>query len=132
MPSPTSSTRPTSRVSRRAPKWRISSVRTDVISSALNFMTASRDDLVLEVIQTGADGGVELAVADADLQPAQERRVDVRHQHRLQVEAPPYRLGDAAGVFVGQGHGGVDVHLDATVPLVVEVVQGPADRAEQV
>src|SRR5436309_9874806 len=98
MPSPTSSTRPTSRVSRRAPKLRISSVRTDVISSALNFMTASRDDLVLQVVQTGAHGGVDLLVADADLHAAEQGRVDVRDQHRLQPEAAAHPRGDAAAV----------------------------------
>src|SRR5205085_12525934 len=100
MPSPTSRTRPTSRVSRRAPKLRISSLRTDVISSALNFMTASRDDLVTKVVQPAAHRCVELTIADAQLEAAQQRRIDVRDQHRLQAEAAAHALGNAAGIVV--------------------------------
>src|ERR1700730_6903047 len=102
MPSPTSRTRPTSRVARRAPKFLISSVSTEVISSALNFITASRDDLGANVIEAGADRGVELPVADADLQPAQKRRVHVPHQHRLHAEMLPHRPRDALAVFAGE------------------------------
>src|SRR6478752_5474338 len=96
MPSPISRTRPTSRVSSFWPKPLISSVRTETISLGLNRMTAPRDDLVAQIIQTCANRGVELPVADTHLQPAQELRIDPQVEDRLQLEAPPHRVGNGS------------------------------------
>src|SRR5437868_2288199 len=86
MPSPTSSTLPTSRESTCARYCAISLDRTDTISSALNLMTASRDELVLNRFQARPQRQVEQPVADLDLQAAEQRRVHRLQQDRLHLE----------------------------------------------
>src|SRR4051794_12128998 len=86
MPSPTSSTRPVSRVSSWGPDRPISCSRTETISSALNLMTAPLDHLVPDVRKAGAHAGVVEPVPHAHHQPAQQVGVDARVEHRLLAE----------------------------------------------
>src|SRR6516225_8826409 len=72
MPSPTSNTRPTSRASSLARNWLISDWRTETISSALNLMTASRNDLVPNIVQSTANRLVVDPVADPDDHAAEQ------------------------------------------------------------
>src|SRR5260370_8014893 len=90
MPSPTSSTRPTSRVSRRAPKFLISSVSTEVISSALNFITASRDNLGAKVVEAGEAEGAPLLFAHDGLLAPPPTRVPTPPPHPLPRTAHPH------------------------------------------
>src|SRR4051812_50048355 len=69
MPSPTSSTRPTSVACRRLLNWLISLERTETISSALNLMGASFQELVRELVEAGLYGGVQIPSADAGGDP---------------------------------------------------------------
>src|SRR5438132_1345105 len=68
MPSPTSSTRPTSRASSFERYCSISVCSTETISSALNLMTASQQDVVADGFELGADRAVILPIADANEQ----------------------------------------------------------------
>src|SRR5947207_4720330 len=77
MPSPTSSTRPTSSTAPVfRPYWLISLTRTDTTSFGFNDMTASLDQLVAEGIQLPPDGGVETPVAELHDHAAKEFRLD--------------------------------------------------------
>src|SRR3954454_1562377 len=123
MPSPTSSTRTTSRVSILAPYCSISDCRTETISSALNLMTASRKNLITNVVDTGSHGGVVLPVADANLEAAQDGGIDLDVQHRLDAE----RASDVAHqpVFLGriEVHSGRHVNARAALEIVVQLTQ---------
>src|SRR5262245_45581437 len=90
MPSPTSSTRPTSRTSWPAPISLISRRRTETISSGLNFIAAPRQQLISDSVDPRTDRAVEHLIADLDDHPAQEFRIDPHPDDRLQ----PGRLGD--------------------------------------
>src|SRR5438132_355078 len=106
MPSPTSSTRPTSRASSLERYWSISVWRTETISSALNLITASRDELVSDTLKAGADRAVVEPVADADHQPTEQIGLHARVKERLQAEGVAELLAQAVALVVGQGHGG--------------------------
>src|SRR5262245_17759669 len=85
MPSPTSSTRPTSRASSCGRYSLISSVMTDRISLVLMRldMTAPLDQLLANVLQARPHRAVEQPVADVNDDAAQQRRIDSRRQDRL-------------------------------------------------
>src|SRR5438105_4467201 len=112
MPSPTSSTRPTSRASSLARYWSISSRRTETISSALNLITASRDNLFADVGQLRTHRLVVDPVADADDQAPQQIRIDPSLEDRLLVELLPQLLAQPFAQIVGQRHraGDLDAH----------------------
>src|SRR5436190_16441573 len=99
MPSPTSSTRPTCLVSSFFSYCWISLCRTETISSALNLMTASFDQLIAKVVQSSANGGIVNRVADAHLEPAQQGGIDVQHQHRLELKIR-MKLGPESNLHV--------------------------------
>src|SRR5690242_13893428 len=105
MPSPTSSTRPTSRTSACLRMSAISCVRTEAISSALNFITASLDQVLAEVVDARADGGVVEPVADLDHQAAEQGRVLPDVEHRLGVEPVPELPLQLLTLVVGEGGG---------------------------
>src|SRR5262245_14619097 len=90
MPSPTSSTRPTSRASIVGRTWRICSSRIDLISSARKAMTAPLDQLGADRVELRADAGVIDPVADADDQAAQEFRIDMFMKDRLGLSHRPH------------------------------------------
>src|SRR3954453_2496911 len=77
MPSPTSSTRPTSVTSWPGPSRPISPRRTETISSGLNFIAAPRQQLIADRLDLETDRAIEDLVANLNDHPAQERRVDL-------------------------------------------------------
>src|SRR3954469_19868061 len=86
IPSPTSSTRPTS--VRVTCDWNCSISRwiTEVISSALNFMGLSFDESAADRLEAGADRGVVEIVTDLDDQATDQRRVDLQCDHGRGVD----------------------------------------------
>src|SRR5947209_17204596 len=104
MPSPTSSTRPTSRASSLARYWSISVWSTETISSALNLIAASFDDLVPDVLELGTDRAVIHPVADLHDEAAEQLRIDAGFQHRLLLELLAELLHQALALVVGQRH----------------------------
>src|SRR5579859_3649209 len=90
MPSPTSSTWPTSAVSDLAPNSLISRVRTDAISLELmRCMETPLVELVPQGFEPALDAGVVQPVADAHHQPAQQVGIDARVQHRFEPQRLP-------------------------------------------
>src|SRR4051794_40027448 len=121
MPSPTSRTLPTSRESSWERYWPISSVSTETISSALNLMAASRNELVLDRFQARLHRQVEQPVADLDLQAADQVRVHRLDQHRLHLEVVMRPGSDLIPLLVGQRHGGAHLHTHAPAKLVAQL-----------
>src|SRR5579864_5683200 len=132
MPSPTSSTRPTSRVSSLERYCSISVCNTETISLALNLMTASRDYLRADIFQLGSNGTVVEHVADAHGQAAQHRRIHDVFQNRLQVKLLTKTLGQAIFLVRRQSHRGANHHPHTSRALVVQLTVGSTDRPEQV
>src|SRR2546430_2054688 len=81
MPSPTSSTRPTSVRVTWAWNCSISRWITEVISSALNFMRLPFDQSLAELFESVSDRGVVDVVADLDDQPPDQGGVDHEPDH---------------------------------------------------
>src|SRR5437588_12840172 len=131
MPSPTSSTRPTSRASSFERYCSISVCSTETISSALNLMTASQQDVVADVFQLGADRAVVLPIADADAQSGDQLGLDLQIQDGLAVQRRAKLLLQALFLIVGQGDGGGDFDADASGPLIVQLAQRRQDRPPQ-
>src|SRR6266571_1946619 len=102
MPSPTSSTRPTSRVSTCVWYWSISDCRTETISSALNLMATSFDELFPEGFQLGANRAVEQPVAHAHFETADQVRVDLSLQDGLEMKGAAQLLEQAPALVVRQ------------------------------
>src|SRR4029078_10743336 len=100
MPSPTSSPRPTSSVWTCERYCSISVCRTETISSALNLITASFDELFLQVFQFGSQRAVVAPVVDADDHAAQQRGIDLGLQHRLTLKRLPELIGEALTLIV--------------------------------
>src|SRR5260370_24973129 len=132
MPSPTSSTRPTSRASSLARYWLISVCSTETISSALNLMTAFLDDLVADVLQLRTDRPVIHPVADLDDQAAEQFRIDASFQDRFLVELLPELLREALALLVGQRHRALDLDAQAPRPLVAQLPRLRQDGAHHV
>src|SRR3954447_4573502 len=88
IPSPTSSTRPTSVLVTSDSNCSISRWMTEVISSALNFMRLPFDQAIAKFLEMIADRGVVDAAARLDAQAADQRRVDAQGQHWGRVEQP--------------------------------------------
>src|SRR5947209_12816551 len=115
MPSPTSRTRPTSRVSSWVRYCSISRCRTETISSALNLMTAHLPQLFAQIEDLGADRLVEDEVADPQDHAAQELRLDLLVDDGFQAKGAAQVVHQPRGLLGRQPHGGAD--LDAEVPL---------------
>src|SRR6185369_10505695 len=82
MPSPTSTTVPTLRVSTPASNWSIADFRMLVISSERMAMgtvllQGARCELVPQPLEAAPDAPVDESIADPDDDPAEDRRVDV-------------------------------------------------------
>src|SRR3954471_23451459 len=101
MPSPTSRTFPTSWDSTCVRYCSISDRRTDTISSALNLMGTSLDQLVPQGVEAGADGQGHEPVADLDLDAADQFGVDHLGQDGLQVEPLRRQFLDLVPLGVG-------------------------------
>src|SRR4051794_39502035 len=116
MPSPTSSTCPTSRTSWPAPSPPISRERTETISSGLNFIAAPRQQLIADGLDPVPDRAVEDLVADLDDHPAQQGLVPLGPDDRVE----PGRLLDGPfqlrGLLVGERDGRPDRHPDPLGP----------------
>src|SRR5262249_42881461 len=110
MPSPTSRTRPISRATALPLNWSISLRRTETISSALNRMAASLDELFAEYVQAGPHAGVVDPVVYLHHQAAQEFGFDGRVQHGLLAERLTQLTGQALALVVGQGDRRADPH----------------------
>src|SRR5437016_3507799 len=121
MPSPTSSTRPTSRASSLERYWSISVCNTETISSALNLMTASRDDLVPKSFQLGFHRVVVQPVADLHHHATKQVWLDGRLQHRLLVEGVPQLLPQSLLLVVRQRHRAAHLHPHPAGPPVAEL-----------
>src|ERR1700722_20314346 len=109
MPSPTSSTRPTSRLSIPVFSPVISCSITETISSTLNAITAPLDELVPDVQQARSDTRVVDPILNADDQPAQDGRIDNFLKHRLALADLADVLAQSFALVVGQRHRGADV-----------------------
>src|SRR5438874_9175715 len=105
MPSPTSSTRPTSRVSMEGRKSAISRSRTEAISAVFKAMSAPLVELVPYHLDPGADAGVVDVVADAHQQTAQDVGVDPEVQDGFPAEGPAQVVGQPAALLVRQQDG---------------------------
>src|SRR5262245_19529770 len=127
MPSPTSSTLPVSCARMSPRKSRICASITETISSALNLMTASLDELFPKGFQPGADRGVVQPIADAHHHAADQVGVELRFQDRLELHFLPQDLGQLVALRVGERKGAADLHADATAALVAQVAEGGQD-----
>src|SRR5438128_1233648 len=120
MPSPTSRTRPTSRVSSWVRYCSISRCRTETISSALNLMTAHLPELFAQIEDLGTDRAVEDEVADPQDHAAQELPLDRLVDDGFQLESAAQVGHQPLGLLGSQGHGGVDLDAEAPPPEVVQ------------
>src|SRR5207302_8859563 len=98
-------TRPTSRTSIWDWYCLISSLSTETISSALNLMATSRENVVADVVELGPHRGVVHHVADADDQAAEQLGIDGGLQDGVHVEVVPQPFLQPLPLVVGQGHG---------------------------
>src|SRR5262249_25107798 len=117
MPSPTSSTRPTSRDSSLVRYWSISVFRTETISSALNLMAAFHQDLVFQLFEPGAHRAVVDPVADLNDHPAQQVGIHFRFEHRLAVNGFTKFAPKLFGLFGEQRRGRQDLNTHTAGPL---------------
>src|SRR5205085_11064422 len=101
MPSPTSRTRPTSRVSSWVRYCSISRCRTETISSALNLMTAHLPQLFAQIEDLGSHRAVEHEVADPQDHAAPELRLDLLVDDGFQVESAAQVAHQAFGLLGG-------------------------------
>src|SRR5436190_22593196 len=104
MPSPTSRTRPTSLTVMPSRYWLISAVRTETISSALNLMTASLDELTQYLLKLGADRAVVDVVARLHHQAANQFGVYLDFQDRFRLQSLTQFVLQAILLVAGQGH----------------------------
>src|SRR5947208_11695436 len=100
MPSPTSSTWPISTAWSLLRYWSISFVRTEAISSALNLMATSLDELIPEVLELRGHRAVELPVVDAHHQAAQQFGIDLQIHDRFQFQRLAHDVFQAVAVLV--------------------------------
>src|SRR5260370_3385952 len=131
MPSPTSRTRPTSLAWSWLRYWLISLESTETISSALNLMAASFQELVFELVESGPHRAVELPIADTHHETAKQSWIYlfaenwVELENRADIGFEPFTL------LIIQRQSGT--HLDAHPPLlfVQNFLVGIEDRREQ-
>src|SRR5205823_6330643 len=131
MPSPTSSTRPTSRASSFERYCSISVCSTETISSALNLMTASQQDVVADGFELGADRAVILPIADANAQAGDQLRLDFQIQDGLAVQRGAELSLQALFLVVREGHRRGDLDADPSGALIVQLAQRCQNRPQQ-
>src|SRR5438552_13466476 len=122
MPSPTSSTRPTSRASSLVRYWSISVWRTETISSALNLMTASLNNLVPDRVEPGAHRGVVEPIADPHDQTAEQLRIGPHVQERLALERFLQFMTQSFALVIGQRCGAVDFDAHSAGSFVAQIL----------
>src|SRR5947209_12924391 len=131
MPSPTSSTRPTSRPARRSLYLTISCSRTETISSGLNLMTAALQELVPNARETGADGRIVQPIADLHNQAADQVGIDAGFQHGFAVKGVAELVQQPLALVVGERDGAANLHAHAAGAAVANLPRlrqdGPDD-----
>src|SRR5262249_12089142 len=133
MPSPTSSTRPTSRVSSCWRYWSISLVRTERISLVLILdMATPLDQSFLDVLQPRPPRAAEQPVADAHHQAAQQRRVNPRRQDGLLLVLLAQLVQQPLALVVGQRYSAGHDDAHPADPFVVQLLDRPVDATQQV
>src|SRR6266480_3215205 len=132
MPSPTSSTLPTSRASSCPRYCSISVCNTEKISSALNLMTASRYKLVPNRLEPGANRGVIQPIAHAHDHATEQLRIDRRLQDRVELQGLAQLLPQAIFLVVRQRHGRAHLHANPLGPRVPQFLGRRQDWAKQV
>src|SRR6516162_4596591 len=105
MPSPTSRTLPTSRDSTCSRYVSISDCRTETISSALNLMCASFDQLISNGGETALNRYVNETVADLYLQAPDQFGFQNFNQNRFQFEIRFRQLFKCRSLRVRQRRG---------------------------
>src|SRR5205085_2117794 len=121
MPSPTSRTRPTSRASSLERYWSISVCSTETISSALNLITTSRDDLVPDGFELGTYRMIEHPIADPHHHAADQLGIDFGLQDRLLVKRLAELLAQTFFLITRQGHCTAHEHSHASTTLVAQL-----------
>src|SRR3954451_21160925 len=147
MPSPTSSTLPTSARSIWVRYVRISSSMTDAISSTLNLMKApwapllrlgdvglaaldltrgARQQRLGHLVQARRQAGGDLPLLELDHHSGDQRWIDLLDQRRLAVDGGGDGVRQPGAQGVGERHGGadVDVHPAAQVPQRLSILRG--------
>src|SRR5262245_60239109 len=130
MPSPTSSTRPTSVRVTWAWNCSISRWMTEVISSALNFMRLSFDQSLAKLFESVADRGVVDVVADLDDQPPDQGRVDDEPDDGRGAEHLREPLGERGLLGIVERDGRLDDDLPAVPAPVRELARRADDRGK--
>src|SRR5947208_3158145 len=110
IPSPTSSTVPTSRASMPVVTFLICSLITETISSTLNAMAAPLHQLTPHGLDARADAGVVDPVVYPDDQAPEDVGIDGLVQDRLPVAQRPDVVDQPLPLLVVQRHGGADMH----------------------
>src|SRR5262249_23055546 len=131
MPSPISSTRPTSRSTIWERYWSISLVNTEAISSALNLIATSLDELFPKGLELSSAGGVIDPTPDPDDPAAGQIGLDASFQDRFPPEGFPQSVLEPIPLIVRQGDG--RAHLDAhpAGSLVAQIPVGGQDGPNQ-
>src|SRR5262245_13582434 len=109
MPSPTSSTCPTSRVSTFRSYSEIRLVMTLRISLALiprGIAAGSVKQECAESLEAGSGGRVDDPVTDLDNHPAEDVRVHANAENRLLVQHSGQSFGQGRALFIGEFRGG--------------------------
>src|SRR5260370_11957720 len=117
MPSPISSTRPTSSAWSLERYWSISVWRTETISSALNLITASLNELFADIVQPALDRRIELPVANLDDHAGNQVGIDLGIHDGLLVEFRADFLAQALGLFVPRRHSAFHLYPHAAAPF---------------
>src|SRR3569623_934621 len=127
MPSPTSSTRPTSRTSILESYCSISCWRTEAISSALNFMDTPMDHLRPNPFQLRGNGRVVDGVADTDHDAGDQVGIDLSLQPGFRRQYAAQLRSNALRLVVRQRRGRGDLYADPTAQLIELIMQGAID-----
>src|SRR6266404_2886034 len=131
MPSPTSSTSPTSRDSSCCRCFSISALITETISPGLNLIVTVHQELSAQAFDLGLHRAVQHAVADLHDHAAEQLGDHALVEDRLQTEII-MQFGHQRGAPVfGQRHGTADLDAQALGPQVVQIAVASIDTAEQ-
>src|SRR5947208_1052761 len=131
MPSPTSSTRPISSTSVVLPYWSISLRRTETISSGLNFMTATLNQLIADGVQLVLHAGVVAPVADLHDESAQQVGVDTRAQDGFFLRHLAQLADQALALVVRERHGAAHQNTHLVGALLDQGGIDVEDRPQQ-
>src|SRR5262249_42155279 len=132
MPSPISSTRPTSSARSLVRYCSISVWRTETISSGLNLITASLYELFADGVQPALDRRIEPPVAHLDDHAGDQVGIDACTEHGLHVELGPNFLSQCLGLVLRQWNGANDVHAQPASPRLEQVAIGRVDGPNRV